>query len=366
MTAQVFLAHQLEELAKVYDVTLVANFQGQADTQSWLPNEIVTVDIPIQRTITPWSDVRCFFKLKNLFRENKYTLVHSVSPKAGMLSMLAARCAKVPVRIHTFTGQVWATKKGLKRVILKTLDKVTAACATNILVDSHTQRAFLITHNVVPDSKSKVLCDGSISGVDCDRFKANVQTRAEIRASVGTIDSSIVMLFMGRLKKDKGVLDLVEAFSKAKTTCPEMELWLVGPDEEGIQQKIGQREGITYVPFTNTPQEFMASADVLCLPSYREGFGSVVLEASACEIPSIGSDIYGLQDAIVDGETGILVQPHSVDALSVAMVYLAQDSSLRERMGKSARSRVLDKFSHRRLTEAVLSKYEELLNLPEP
>jgi len=365
MTAQVFLAHQLEALANLYDVTLVANLQGTTDLRSWLPETISIIDVPTQRTITPLSDIRCYFRLKRLFKKNKYDIVHSVSPKAGLLSMLAARRDKVPIRIHTFTGQVWATKKGLKRALLRYIDRVTASSTTISLVDSHSQQSFLLKHNIVSESNSMVLCDGSISGVDCERFKVNEKSRNEIRTKLDTSDGTVVMLFVGRLKKEKGVVELIEAFNQSEVIYPGMELWLVGPDEEGIEKKTEKNAKIKCVPFTKNPEEYMASADILCLPSYREGFGSVVIEAAACEIPSIGTNIYGLQDAIVDNETGILVQPRSADALADAMLQLAQDEPLRKQMGKSARNRVVDLFSQDRLTAEIISLYNDLLSLPD-
>jgi len=364
MTAQVFLAHQLDELSKVYDVTLVANLSGQQEVHSWLPKEVHVVDIPIQRKISPFSDIDCYFKLKRLFKIEKFALVHSVSPKAGLLAMLAASRAKVPVRIHTFTGQVWVTKTGLKRTILKTLDRAIAKRTTVALVDSKSQQIFLVENDIVTDSSSKVLCDGSISGVDCERFKPNPQARLDVRKQLGSDNSSVVVLFVGRLKKEKGVHELIEAFTQAKPVYANMELWLVGPDEEGVQQKVGPLDGVRYVSFTDEPQKYMASADVLCLPSYREGFGSVVIEAGACGIPSIGTDIYGLQDAIVDGETGILINPKSVGALAKAMLQLSQDESKRVQMGKAAQERAVDFFPQVRLTDAILTMYSELLGSP--
>ena len=172
------------------------------------------------------------------------------------------------------------------------------------------------------------------------------------------------MLFVGRLKKEKGVNELIEAFTQTKLTYADMELWFVGPDEEGVQQEVGPLDGIKYISFTSEPQNYMASADVLCLPSYREGFGSVIIEAGACGIPSIGSNIYGLQDAIVDGETGILVKPKSVDVLAIAMLQLSQDESLRVQMGKAAQKRAICSFPQVRLTDAILTMYSKLLCPP--
>jgi glycosyltransferase involved in cell wall biosynthesis len=361
MTAEVFLAHQLEQLAKLYDVTLIANMQGHEDLQSWVPKTISVIDVQIHRTISPWSDVRCFFKLKRLFKKNEYSLVHSVSPKAGLLSMLAARSANVPVRIHTFTGQVWANKRGVSRWFLRRIDKVIAARTTTILVDSHSQRQFLLENKVVTEQNSSVLGNGSISGVDCKRFKDNQSIRQKEREQLHTANDAIVFLFVGRLKKEKGILELVGAFNKVKQEIQNTELWFVGPDEEDILGELEQVGGVKCIQFTTVPEHFMAAADILCLPSYREGFGSVVIEAAACGIPSIASNIYGLRDSIDDGKTGILVQPKSVASFAQAMTKLAEDEILRLKMGKTAQGRSKEKFSQSQITTELLALYECLL-----
>jgi glycosyltransferase involved in cell wall biosynthesis len=360
MTAKVFLSHQLRALASEYDVTLVANIDGE-DMQSWLPNSVAVVDISISRSIRPWKDLMAFFKLYRLFKTSQFALVHSVSPKAGLLTMLASRFAKVPNRIHTFTGQVWATKKGFFRWMLRAMDRVTANCATTVLVDSFTQRDFLVVNTVVSEAKSMVLCNGSISGVDCERFKPSKKTRKDIRVDLGTSEETVAMIFVGRLKKEKGVTDLVDAFTLAKQSFSNMELWLVGPDEEHIEQTLGNKEGVRYISYTDTPESYMAAADVLCLPSYREGFGSVVIEAAACGIPSIGSDIYGLQDAIIEGETGLLVEKQSMQTLINSMVLLAENRTLRLQMGDKAIQRATTDFSQDRLTASVLDLYHSLM-----
>ena len=361
MTAKVFLSHQFRALASEYDVTLVANV-GDEEMQSWLPESVKVVDIAICRSIRPWKDLKAFFRLHHLCKTRQFALVHSVSPKAGLLTMLASRIARVPNRIHIFTGQVWATKKGFTRVLLRAMDWVTATCATLVLVDSNSQRDFLLANTVVSAVKSRVLCDGSISGVDCGRFRPSKKTREDIRAGLGTNEETIVMVFVGRLKKEKGVSDLVGAFILAKQTFSNMELWLVGPDEEHIEKTPGNPDGVRFISYTDMPESYMAAADVLCLPSYREGFGSVVIEAAACGIPSIGSDIYGLQDAIIEGVTGLLVEKQSIQALANSMVLLAENSTLRLQMGDKAKQRATSDFSQDRLTNTVLDLYRSLLS----
>ena len=233
--------------------------------------------------------------------------------------------------------------------------------ATKILIDSHSQREFLIQNRIVKDSNSLVLGAGSISGVDLGRFKINSVARKEIRKKLNTSETSIVILFLGRLKKEKGIIELVEAFSAIHIKIPDTELWLVGPDEDQLQSKLKKTKGIKFVSFTREPEKYMASADIFCLPSYREGFGSVVIEAAACGVPSIGSNIYGLNDAISNGKTGILVSARSTSELEVAINKLVVDDALREKMACAAVHRAKNKFSQCYLIDELMALYKRAL-----
>lgn len=335
--------------------------QEQPDPREWLPESVKVVDIPIMRNISLFYDLKALILLISLFNRSSFSLVHSISPKAGLLTMLSSWVVRVPVRLHTFTGQVWATKQGVGRALLRLLDQLISTLATTVLVDSHSQRKFLLDNKVVTFSSSFVLGEGSISGVDFFRFKIDHVTRKKIRSDLGVTNSTVVLLFVGRLKREKGVLELAEAFSNMHGQFQNTALWLVGPDEDQLQSKLEKVEGVRLIPFTKMPEQYMAAADILCLPSYREGFGSVVIEAAACGIPSIGTNIYGLDDAIVDGETGILVPAKSISHLQAAIQLLIEDKNLRQKMGKAAHARALVKFPQRRLTEHLLALYKELL-----
>jgi glycosyltransferase involved in cell wall biosynthesis len=360
-TARAFLSNQIKTLSEEYDLALIANLQGQTDLSEWLPASVDVIDIPIYRNINLYKDIKALLLLVSFFYKTDLSIVHSVSPKAGFLAMLASWITRVPIRLHTFTGQVWATKKGIWRWFLKYLDRLISTLATTILVDSHSQRNFLLENRVITKYDSFVLGEGSISGVDIARFKSNPIALKDVRDELGILESTVVILFVGRLKKEKGVLDLAKSFSLLKGNFQDTILLFVGSDEEELKTVLEKVEGVRLLPFTKTPEHFMAAADILCLPSYREGFGSVVIEAAACGIPSIGTNIYGLSDAIVDGETGILVPAKSVSELQAAMQLLIEDKILRQKMGMAAQARVLDKFSQIYLTVQLMQFYKNLL-----
>ena len=333
-----------------------------------LGDNISFISIQIDRKISIENDILALIKLWRLFREEKFDSVHSIMPKSGLLAMLAARFAGVPSRLHTFTGQVWANQKGFRRFALRILDKVLAMSATKVLADSHSQRLFLIENNVVNATKILVLAGGSIAGVNLNRFKYDAEMHNQIRLLKRIQINDIVFLFLGRLTLDKGLMDLSRAFAIAAKQDANIHLLVVGPDEENLEMEfsiLAQRfpGRVHRVGFTDCPENYMAAADVFCLPSYREGFGSVIIEAAAVGLPAIASRIYGVTDAIEDGVTGILHTPTSDHEIAEAMLLLASDEALRYRMGKAARTRVANEFSEARVTEAFVDFYREMFSM---
>lgn len=361
MTAKAFLLEHIRAAAQVHEVDVVAN---TADTGA-LRALGVPVDITrvaIERRIAPLTDLAALWALYRYFRRERFDLVHSLTPKAGLLAALAGAMAGVPVRLHTFTGQVWATRSGFGRWLLKRIDALTAAACTHVLADSGSQRDFLVAEGVVAPERIAVLAQGSVCGVDAARFQPDAAARARIRAEWGVAPGAVVFLYLGRLTVDKGLLDLARAFAEV----PEAVLALVGPDEEGLTERIcaacGAHAGrLRFVGYTGEPQAYMAASDVFVLPSYREGFGSTVIEAAACGVPAVASRIYGLTDAVVDGVTGFLVPPRDPASLAKRMRELAGDASLRQRLGMAARERAVRDFSQAALTLATLAYYEARL-----
>ena len=363
-TANAFLSQHILALASKYRVAIALN-GGVQD----LRPELRQTEIHrfcIVREIAPLCDLIALISLWNLFRRERFDIIHSMSPKAGLLATVAGFLAGVPVRIHWFTGQVWATRRGLMRFLLKTIDQITSRCATHLLSDSHSQARFLVAEKVISADAIQVLAGGSTCGVDILRFHPDLETRNRIRAGYGISDEATVALFVGRMQPEKGIRELCAAFLATAKSCPNLHLMLVGPDEAGMEKYIRaalaeESKKLHWVGLTNKPEEYMAASDFLVLPSYREGFGSVVVEAAGCGIPSIGTEIYGLSDAIIDGETGSLIPVGNAKALEAAILRLSVDVVKRKKMGDSALTRVLRYFRQDILVEALLKYYERIL-----
>ena len=310
MTVKVFLMDHIAALSQKYSVSVVAN-TNDMDFFNDAGIKATLISIRIERKITLWHDLKALFQLFCLFRKCRFDVVHSVTPKAGLLTMIAGTLSNIPIRIHIFTGQVWVTRVGIVRWLLKSADCLFASLATDVLVDSFSQQNFLIKENVVTANKSRVLAKGSISGIDTVRFRPDASARKKIRSKENFSDSDIVFLYLGRLNKDKGLLDLGIAFSALCSDYDHIHLMVVGPDEENIQPRMENicascADRMHFVDYTSVPEQYMAAADVFCLPSYREGFGSTIIEAACVGIPAIGSRVYGITDAIDEDVTGLL------------------------------------------------------------
>jgi glycosyltransferase involved in cell wall biosynthesis len=326
--------------------------------------------IEIALRISPLHDLVAFAKLWMFFRRNRFDIVHSITPKAGLLTALAGRMVGHQLIIHTFTGQAWVEMHGLRRHILKWSDKLVGFLTHQCYADSASQRDFLVAQRIVPPLKISIIGSGSISGVDLARFDSKKWSRVRAAKTKKDLDippNSLVVLFMGRFTQDKGVIELISAFNTIELPRKRVDLVLLGPLESdgdplpaSLLDQVRSNKRIHAVGFSARPEEYIGIADVFCLPSYREGFGSCVIEAAAMGVPAVVTDIVGLVDAVKAGETGILVPVKDATALRNALHNILADDSLRAGLGKAARERAIRLFDSKIINEMVAQEYQYL------
>jgi glycosyltransferase involved in cell wall biosynthesis len=361
-----FLMGHIHASAKRWSVSIISNPDG-AEILSNI--EARFFPLRIERRVSPLRDLCALVKLTTLFRRERFDIVHSITPKAGLLSTLAAFLAGVPNRMHTFTGQVWANKRGWKRGLLKIFDKLIVSFASHILVDSPSQLDFLVSEGVLSQGKGRVIGHGSICGVDHNRFCPDAQTKRIVRQELCITHNAPVLLFLGRLNRDKGMLTLAAAFAAISRHIPDAILLLVGAEEDVSFARIKDICGaasaqLRRVDFTPTPERYMKAADIFCLPSYREGFAQVIIEAAACGVPTVASRIYGITDSLEDCSTGLLCPAGNVGILMKTLLMLIEDQALRQKMGVAARVRTLKLFDSKNITRELLALYEKVMIRP--
>lgn len=367
VTVKAFLSPLFERLRGDFEIHVVSSFEQDSRPDHFGANVLHT--IPIPRPIQPGRDMQALVQLIALMRRERFDIVHSVTPKAGLLGMTAARVARIPRRIHTFTGQVWATRTGPMREVLKTADRAIVSAATEVLADGKAQARFLVEQGIVREAKIGVLADGSISGVDVERFRPDPEARTAIRRDLRIRAEAVVVLFLGRVNPDKGAPELLRAAARAFSKKTDVHLLVVGPSEGSIDAALadsGAALGARFhrVDYVPDPERWFAAADLFVIPSHREGFGTAVLEAAACGVPAIASDIYGLRDAVVDRQTGLVVPVRDEAALARALELMVEDSELRERLGRGARQRACDLFGRDRLADAYARLYRQDIEAP--
>ncbi len=363
---KVFMREHIMRLSESLSITLVCSGDTSELERIFSGVDVRSISINIERKISFPSDLCSLAKLRQFFLKENFDAVHSLMPKSGLLAMVAARLVGVPVRVHIYTGQVWSTSTGIKRIILKSMDQLLAICATRLMADSPSQRDFLVAEKVVSRDKITVLGLGSISGVDSSRFKPDGTARIQIRAQLNIPDDAVVFLFMARVTQAKGAVDMVQAFRHLSDSAPKAHLLMVGPDEEALESQLELlltdiKPRYHRVGFTDSPEKFMAAADVFCLPSYREGFSLATIQAAGAGLPAVASRIYGLTDAVDEGNTGLMHAPGDIQAISSCMLRLYQDKKYREQLADTANQRAHSTFSQDYIVGEMVKFYDDLL-----
>lgn len=367
---------------------MLHHLRGQIDATVKAGNEVYLVSSPVSgmnrlmeisgakvepivipRQISPFADFCALIRLYIFFLKGNFDIVHSVTPKAGLLCAIAGVIARVPVRLHTFTGQAWMDLSGSIRWIAKACDWLIVRLNTRCYADSESQRGYLVDQDICRVSMVKVLGAGSLGGVDLKKYDADRlgQENRLTRAELSFPDKARIITFIGRVARDKGIAELVQAFNQVCKQIENVFLILVGPLEqklgplpENILEEIRTNPKIKSIGYHPSPEKYLAISHLLCLPSYREGFPNVVLEAAALGIPTVGTSVIGLKDAVIDGETGLLVTPRDSLALAEAISLVLRDEKLRLRMGLAAKERVHSQFDAQYINSLILQEYETL------
>ncbi len=356
------LSNTLKRIPEDFEVCVVG--QDVSKNQSAYPN-VKFVDIDINRKTSVIADAMALFALCRLFYLHKPDIVHSVMPKAGLLTALAGFICRVPVRIHTFTGQTWVAKVGFSRHLFYLFDWLINAINTDCLTDSFSQSDFLSKHHISHAGQPlPVLLKGSLSGVDIERFNLHSLNgeAALLRAKLRLEPDDFIFSYIARKTRAKGAIDTLRAFSIVSAKFKKARLLFVGPDEDGAIAELRKSnpelfDNVCDIGHVNDHEVYLAITDVLCLPSYREGFGSIVIDAAAMSVPAIGSRIPGLTDSVVDGQTGMLFPAGDVNELVRLMIYFIGHPRIRQEMGDKAKMRVDEFFSADRLYSSLKHFY---------
>jgi glycosyltransferase involved in cell wall biosynthesis len=364
----IFVSDQVRRLRELgMDVTLVTSPDDRL-VRTGLALGVRTVGVPMARRISPLDDWESLNRLRDLFGELRPDIVHAHTPKGGLLGMLAASAAQVPVRLYQMRGLAYVTQQGAMRALLSTTERLSCRAATHVICQSRSLLETALGDRLVTPERVEVLLEGS-NGVDTGRFSRErwlTEGRA-LRRAWGAAEHDVVLVFVGRLVRDKGVPELLEAFSVVRRAAPGSQLVLVGPLEARdalAPETIAQlnADGVRSLGFQVDPAPFLAAADVLVLPSHREGFPNVPLEAAAMALPVVSTTVPGCRDAVEPDVTGLLVPPGDAYALGQAMLRYALDGDLRLRHGAAGLARVQARFRREVVTEAVMGLYSRELS----
>ncbi|MDY3524143.1 glycosyltransferase family 4 protein [Riemerella anatipestifer] len=330
---------------------------------------IRTVSIEMSRKIAPFQDLKSLWKMWCLLRKEKPQIVHSITPKAGLLSMLAAKFAGVPIRIHTFTGLIFPSKTGMLQKILILMDRLLCWAATNIYPEGQGVKNDLIKYKIT-QKPLNVIANGNVNGIDIDHFspqQVSEEVKQQLKQDLNIQETDFVYVFVGRLVGDKGINELMVAFKQLN--IQNTKLLLVGAEERDLDplkedtiNEIENNKNIIAVGYQTDVRPYFAIADALVFPSYREGFPNVVMQAGAMGLPSIVSDINGCNEIIVDSVNGWIIPPKNVEELYLAMKRMLEDEIAYSDLKAQSRQMIVGRYQQKVVWEALLNEYNKLLN----
>lgn len=358
------LQGQLKFLNQEFEVVAVADDSG-ALAEVAKREGIRTIGVPMRREISIAADCRSLVALYKLFRRERPYIVHSNTPKASLLSMVAAWAARVPHRIYLVTGLRFETTHGILRFILKTMERITCLCATKIIPEGDGVKATLLREHITRKPMEKIH-NGNINGIDLDHYARTpevVQRAEEIRGGA----DDFTFIFIGRMVRDKGINEFVAAFKRLNRELPATKLLLVGKFEDKLdpvlpetKTEIENNPKIDFVGYQCDIRPFLVAADVAVLPSYREGFPNVVIQAGAMGLAQIVTDINGCNEIVIEGQNGLIIPKQDEQALYEAMRRLATERELTAKMAASARELIAARYNRQDIWQAMLDMYKSL------
>ena len=358
------LRGQLRFLNQEFEVVAVADDSGVLAEVAEREG-VRTIAVPMHREISLAADCRSLVALYKLFRRERPYIVHANTPKASLLSMVAAWATRVPHRIYTVTGLRFETTHGVLRFILKTMERITCLCATKVIPEGDGVKATLLREHITRKPMEKIH-NGNINGIDLEHYARTpevVQRATEIRDG----SEDFTFIFIGRMVRDKGINELVAAFDRLNREFPATKLLLVGKFEDELdpvlpetKQMIENNPKIEFAGYQNDVRPYFAAADVAVLPSYREGFPNVVIQAGAMGLAQIVTDINGCNEIVIEGRNGLIIPKQDEQALYEAMRKLATDRDLTSQMAASARELIASRYRQQDVWDATLKMYKSL------
>lgn len=358
------LRGQLRFLNQEFDVVAVADDSGTL-TEIAEREGVRTIGVPMRREISLAADCRSLVALYKLFRRERPYIVHANTPKASLLSMVAAWATRVPHRIYTVTGLRFETTHGVLRFILKTMERITCLCATKVIPEGDGVKATLLREHITRKQMEKIH-NGNINGIDLEHYDRTDQVIARA-AEIRNGSKDFTFIFIGRMVRDKGINELVAAFNRLNRQMAATRLLLVGKFEDDLdpvlpetKQMIENNSKIKFVGYQNDVRPYLAAADVAVLPSYREGFPNIVIQAGAMGLAQIVTDINGCNEIVIDGRNGLIIPKQDEQALYEAMRKLATDHNMTARMAASTRELIASRYRQQDVWEATLRMYKNL------
>jgi glycosyltransferase involved in cell wall biosynthesis len=363
------LNNQLLFMKDYYEVTAISSDKENLEKVGKSQNIPVYV-VEMTRKITPWKDLKALWQLYRYLKKEQPLIVHTHTPKAGTIGMIASKMAGVPHRLHTVAGLPLLEINGTKRKLLNLVEKITYSCASKIYPNSKGLKNIIIQEGFCKPEKIKIIANGSTNGIDTQFFNPEkIQNEAllNLKKSLGIHPDEFVFVYVGRLTGDKGINELLVAFQKIATEFNQAKLLLVGFFESELDPlrketllEIKNNKQVIFVPFQKDVRPYYAVSNALVFPSYREGFPNVVLEAGAMGLPSIVTNINGCNEIIEDYKNGILIPTKDTASLFMAMKKIVSDTTLRSYLQQNARPMVISRFEQITLWKALLDEYQKL------